>query len=761
MLLSACLIVKDEALTIKQCIESLLPIADEIIVVDTGSTDETLAIIKVYDKVTVYTFPWDGDFSHARNASLSYAQGQYVLVIDADEFLEKNDHHKLLDLLSTTTTHGFFVNVINYTGSIHKFKEARPASLLRLFRRGYTFEGKVHEQVWPNIERAGGNVENTDIRLHHMGYLDEIIAAHNKIERNEKLIAEELKKDPESLFHRTNMIAELSRKGDFKASLVLVEETLKWVEEHPDKRIDHIYLRVRQFHSIALWELGRQDEAIRSMKETIQLVPTMTDAWFRLGHMFILQNKAYEALEPLQKCVQLGEQRGTLIDVIAGSGSYFAFSDLAVAWRHLGDEQVASQYNFQSFLLKPDNVMAPFELIYDLHTEPTVLETMILPKLENYPESLCNYIEQAVNWQIPSAQYLLEQTKKRFGFAPAFYRPAFQLALLDSDDMAKRLTEEVNDPDMHILYGIHRLEQGDRQEGQKYLHQAGERGRFVLALLESEQYGKKWNGDLNFLLRDFIAAKAYNLLIKWLPFANDRLASINFLRFTPFRAYLEKVAWPGENEIECDYRALHEFHERNFEQAQKWLMKSMQYSPTITKFLLAADLALVHQDVDTAQKQVYFAKILFPESKLLDQVERQIGAFVPKLLRLEELLMNPAEIYRQRTVQSMPLHIQLAQLHTRGATLTKQVKEDYSQDRLQEGRANIEEIQNIITFLRSSLDPKLEVSTITDQTYAFFYKVTVQWFIQPNSIDEDYEAMLNFWESWADTWMKVKPSTTP
>ena len=761
MLLSACLIVKDEALTIKQCIESLLPIADEIIVVDTGSTDETLAIIKVYDKVTVYTFPWDGDFSHARNASLSYAQGQYVLVIDADEFLEKNDHHKLLDLLSTTTTHGFFVNVINYTGSIHKFKEARPASLLRLFRRGYTFEGKVHEQVWPNIERAGGNVENTDIRLHHMGYLDEIIAAHNKIERNEKLIAEELKNDPENLFHRTNMIVEYSRKGDYKACLALIEETLTWVKEHPEKRIDHIYLRVRQLHATALWELGRQEEAKQSMKETITLVPTMTDAWFRLAHMLILQNKVYEALEPLQRCIKLGEQRGTLIDVIAGAGSYFAFSDLAFAWRHLGDEQLASQYNFQSFLLKSDNIMAPFELLFDLRTEPTVIETMIEPKVIKYPESFCNYIEQGANWHLTKASVLLEQAKQQFGFVPALYRPAFRLAMNDGEEEIRRVVDLVNAPDMYILYGLYLLEAGDRVTAREILAKAEGRGEFVLAILDTEDRNEPWDGDLNFLLRDFVASQAYNLLATWLPHAKDRVSSINFLRFTPFRPYLEKIAWPGDNEIECEYHALHEFHEHRYEEAARWLERSYQFPPTITRFLLAADLALVHQDVDTAQKQVYFAKILFPESKLLDQVERQIGAFVPKLLRLEELLMNPAEIYRQRTVQSMPLHIQLAQLHARGATLTKQVKEDYSQDRLQEGRANIEEIQNIITFLRSSLDPNLEVSAITDQTYAFFYKVTVQWFIQPNSIEENYEAMLNFWESWADTWMKVKPSTTP
>ena len=121
--------------------------------------------------------------------------------------------------------------------------------------------------------------------------------------------------------------------------------------------------------------------------------------------------------------------------------------------------------------------------------------------------------------------------------------------------------------------------------------------------------------------------------------------------------------------------------------------------------------------------------------------------------------MNPADIYRTQAINTMPFNIQLSQLHERGALLTRQALADAESGQLQEMRTNLEELQNIITFLRSSLDPSLEVSAMTDQTYAYFYKVTVRWYLHPDSMKEDYDAMILFWQSWAETWRKVPTNT--
>lgn len=86
--ISLCMIVKNEEKVLSKCLESVQGIVDEIIIVDTGSTDKTLDVAKKYtDKI--YYFDWISDFSAARNESLKYANSDYILILDADEYLEE------------------------------------------------------------------------------------------------------------------------------------------------------------------------------------------------------------------------------------------------------------------------------------------------------------------------------------------------------------------------------------------------------------------------------------------------------------------------------------------------------------------------------------------------------------------------------------------------------------------------------------------------------------------------------------------------
>ncbi|MBO8162015.1 MAG: glycosyltransferase family 2 protein [Thermosipho sp. (in: Bacteria)] len=86
--ISGCLIVKNEEKNITRCIESMLPVIDELIVVDTGSTDNTVAIAEKFN-AKIYHFTWIDDFSAARNYAISKATGDWIIFLDADEFLSE------------------------------------------------------------------------------------------------------------------------------------------------------------------------------------------------------------------------------------------------------------------------------------------------------------------------------------------------------------------------------------------------------------------------------------------------------------------------------------------------------------------------------------------------------------------------------------------------------------------------------------------------------------------------------------------------
>jgi len=187
--LSVCMIVKNEEKQIARCLMSLVPVASEIIVVDTGSTDRTRDIARVFG-AQIHDFEWSGDFSEARNVSLEKAAGEWVLVHDADEVLSPLDHDKLRDITSRTpskplayvlTTRNYITepNVDQWTGNIGEYAKEEagsgwfPSGKVRLFvnDKRIRFRNPVHELLEPSINEAGVTMLRCDIPIHHYGKL--------------------------------------------------------------------------------------------------------------------------------------------------------------------------------------------------------------------------------------------------------------------------------------------------------------------------------------------------------------------------------------------------------------------------------------------------------------------------------------------------------------------------------------------------------------------------------------------------------------
>lgn len=172
--LSVCMIAKNEAHCIANAINSVLPIADEIIVVDTGSTDGTPAIVR--DLVgRVYFSAWQDDFAHARNVSLSLCTCDWVLWLDCDDIVPETSYMPILQamLAGNNNFHGALIKNIGVADiGLVKFEEFKQA---RLFPRksGVVFEGRVHETFSIAALREGLNpVESLDIVIEHHGYKD-------------------------------------------------------------------------------------------------------------------------------------------------------------------------------------------------------------------------------------------------------------------------------------------------------------------------------------------------------------------------------------------------------------------------------------------------------------------------------------------------------------------------------------------------------------------------------------------------------------
>ena len=210
--LSLVLIAKNEATYIARCLDSVQGLTCEIIVVDTGSTDDTSDIAQRCG-ARVLNFKWCDDFSAARNAGLAAAQGRWILVLDADEYLPESSITALQDLIIEPADRAY--HLLNKSSS-DGGKTGMVGKIVRLFpnRPEIRFEWPVHEQVVTSLNRAGIPIQDTSIEIIHTGYSSpEINAA--KQERNLRILGKTTANDPDphpmALFLQGGALLDLGR----------------------------------------------------------------------------------------------------------------------------------------------------------------------------------------------------------------------------------------------------------------------------------------------------------------------------------------------------------------------------------------------------------------------------------------------------------------------------------------------------------------------------------------------------------------------
>ena len=193
--ISACYIVKNEAKNLRRSLESLKCAVDEIIVVDTGSTDNTLEVAKNFG-ANIFHEVWQDDFSTPRNIALDYADGDWIIFLDADEYFTAEtakNIRSVIENIGEENIGGFLIHLVNIdTENDNKVMDS--AFVLRIFRnlRGLQYVGKIHEELkWfnknlPNMIPVPPEV----LTLYHTGYSANFNRA--KAERNLKLLLEEL-----------------------------------------------------------------------------------------------------------------------------------------------------------------------------------------------------------------------------------------------------------------------------------------------------------------------------------------------------------------------------------------------------------------------------------------------------------------------------------------------------------------------------------------------------------------------------------------
>ena len=191
--ISLCMIVRDEADHLADCLKSVADLVQEIIIVDTGSKDATREIARAHG-AQVFDFAWIDDFSAARNKSLRHATGDWIFWLDADDRLDETNRARFRQLAATLTMQNLIYMMHHAsptpTGDVSVLQE-------RFFRNGpkAAWRNRVHESVAPALQEAGYEGRTTDVVISHVGYADPA-AYRRKQERNLRLLEMAIAESP-------------------------------------------------------------------------------------------------------------------------------------------------------------------------------------------------------------------------------------------------------------------------------------------------------------------------------------------------------------------------------------------------------------------------------------------------------------------------------------------------------------------------------------------------------------------------------------
>ncbi|MCL2559310.1 MAG: glycosyltransferase family 2 protein [Turicibacter sp.] len=334
--LSLAMIVKNEEAVLARCLDCVKEIVDEIIIVDTGSTDATVEIARTYtDKI--YHYEWHNHFAAARNFSFSKATGDYIMWLDADDVLEASEQRKLLALKQDFDT-DIDVALLKYNVGFDADGNVTMSNYReRILKRASDFrwEEPVHECIAPR-----GKIERFDIAVTH----GEKVRAHS--DRNLKIYEAQSELSPRGMFYYAR---ELRDHGRLEEAVVqykaFLEDGRGWLEDN-----------IRACLDIAgcYTGSGQARDALNQLFQTFVYDRPRSEACYKIGDYFFEQNSNEQAIYWYDLATNPNSQ------VEAGFVNrdfcdFLPYLQLCIVFDRLGKHDLAYNYHLQTKALKPEH----------------------------------------------------------------------------------------------------------------------------------------------------------------------------------------------------------------------------------------------------------------------------------------------------------------------------------------------------------------------------------------------------------------------
>ncbi len=301
--LSVCIITKNEEKMIEDCILSIKDIANEIIIADTGSNDNTIAIAKSLG-AKVFNIPWENDFSKARNFTLDQAQCEYILILDADERVLNPQVLESVLNNSSNLTAGWLCELTSYSEKEGGSKDIYISNLLRIVRNKpfIRFSGCIHEQILEPIFKNNLKIESTTLKIDHLGYNLDANSMEKKQLRNLELLLQVVKEKPFDAYNLYQLSKTYLALKDLDNAEKYISEALKYVDNNGT-----IKPQALNFGAITAYQMGNLEIAKLRALESLSLIKVQAFANYILGEVendYGNHQAAFEAYSNLNYALQ-------------------------------------------------------------------------------------------------------------------------------------------------------------------------------------------------------------------------------------------------------------------------------------------------------------------------------------------------------------------------------------------------------------------------------------------------------------------------
>lgn len=315
--LTLCMIAKNEGHRIGKCLDSVKGLVDEIVVVDTGSTDNTLEVVEKYGAKTGY-FEWCDDFAAARNASLALATGDWIMWLDPDDVLPQECHKKIREVMRA----GLGKKKAYYWVLDDQGYEPVRCLQMRLFPNlpGVEFVMPIHEQVTPSLAEIGVTCDITDIRVEHYGYSSPEIV-QEKQNRYLGIMKSWLEKKPDDYIVRSHAAMTHYIQGRLDEAIAGYQRILDDGQAHKDRNLV-IETTAKLYLGRSLMRQKKYDEALPYLLAAVKMDDQYAITHLTVGECYTRMGRHTEALKSLELAHQYEDQvTFSATDVTAGKYS--------------------------------------------------------------------------------------------------------------------------------------------------------------------------------------------------------------------------------------------------------------------------------------------------------------------------------------------------------------------------------------------------------------------------------------------------------